>query len=229
MVNSPALSVNKGKVKRLVALPFQKSIQMAYQSIRVRFFRSMVTTMSLVLAVAFLAFIQVGNDIAQGLLNSGNSDFIQILTKAGFDISPENSAVTSSAKQRWIVFLSLLVCVVGIINAQLMSVTERFREIGTLKCLGALDRFIVRIFLLEATMQGLTGALAGSLLGAGAALLTSLTRFGFSMTAHIPWTQIGTTLLYALCIGTFLSLAGVLYPAILASRMRPVEAMRVEQ
>jgi len=229
MVNGPALSANKGDVKRLVALPFKKSIQMAYQSIRVRFFRSMVTTMSLVLAVAFLAFIQVGNDIAQGLLSSGSSDYIHILTKAGFDVSPGDTTIASSAKQRWIVFLSLLVCVVGIINAQLMSVTERFREIGTLKCLGALDRFIVRIFLLEATMQGLAGAFAGALLGATAALLTSLARFGFSMTAHIPWAQINTTLFYTICIGTFLSLAGVLYPAILASRMRPIEAMRVEQ
>ena len=229
MVDSPAITMDSKNVKRLVALPFQKSVQMAYQSIRVRFFRSMVTTMSLVLAVAFLAFIQIGNDIAQACLNSGHEDFLRTLSKAGFDIISEDAAVTSSAKQRWIVFLSLLVCVVGIINAQLMSVTERFREIGTLKCLGALDRFIIRIFLLEATMQGLAGALAGSLLGAFTALLTSLGRFGFSLAPYIPWSQIGTTMFYTLCIGTFLSLLGVLYPAILASRMRPVEAMRVEQ
>ena len=216
-------------MSRLVALPLNKSIQMAYQSIRVRFFRSMVTTMSLVLAVAFLAFIQVGNDIAQGLLNSGNPDLLQALTKAGFDFSPGDTTISSSAKQQWILFLSLLVCIVGIINAQLMSVTERFREIGTLKCLGALDRFIVRIFLLEATMQGLAGAFTGSLLGGAAALLTSLIRFGFSLIAHVPWLEVATTLFFTLCIGTFLSLLGVLYPAIIAARMRPVEAMRVEQ
>ena len=216
-------------MSRLVALPLRKSIQMAYQSIRVRFFRSLVTTMSLVLAVAFLAFIQVGNDIAQGLLNSGNSDLLQALTKAGFDFSPGDTTISSSAKQQWILFLSLLVCIVGIINAQLMSVTERFREIGTLKCLGALDRFIVRIFLLEATMQGLAGALTGSLLGGAAALLTALIRFGFSLISHIPWLEVTTTLFFTLCIGTLLSLLGVLYPAIIAARMRPVEAMRVEQ
>jgi putative ABC transport system permease protein len=54
--------------------------------------------------------------------------------------------VASTAKQRWIIILSLLVCVVGIVNAQLMAVTERFREIGTMKCLGALDRFVLRLF-----------------------------------------------------------------------------------
>jgi len=216
-------------MRRLVALPWRKSIQMAYQSIRVRFFRSMVTTMSLVLAVSFLTFTQVGNDIAQGLLTSGSSEHLQVLTKAGFDISPGDATISSSAKQRWIVFLSLLVCIVGIINAQLMSVTERFREIGTLKCLGALDRFIVRIFMLEATMQGLVGALAGALLGGIAALLTALIRFGFSLLPYVPWLQISTTMFFTLCIGTFLSLLGVFYPAIVAARMRPVDAMRVEQ
>lgn len=216
-------------MSRLVALPLRKSVQMAYQSIRVRFFRSMVTTMSLVLAVAFLTFIQVGNDLAQGVLNSGNSDLLQTLTKAGFDFSPGDTTISSSAKQQWILFLSLLVCIVGIINAQLMSVTERFREIGTLKCLGALDRFIVRIFLLEATIQGLAGALTGSLLGGAGALLTAFIRFGFSLISHIPWLEVTTTLFFTLCIGTALSLLGVLYPAIIAARMRPVEAMRVEQ
>ncbi len=216
-------------MSRLVALPWRKSIQMAYQSIRVRFFRSMVTTMSLVLAVSFLTFTQVGNDIAQGLLASGSSEHLQALTKAGFDISPGDATISSSAKQRWIVFLSLLVCIVGIINAQLMSVTERFREIGTLKCLGALDRFIVRIFMLEATIQGLVGALAGALLGGIAAVLTALIRFGFSLLPYIPWLQISTTMFFTLCIGTFLSLLGVFYPAIVAARMRPVDAMRVEQ
>ena len=127
------------------------------------------------------------------------------------------------------VFLSLLVCVVGIINAQLMSVTERFREIGTLKCLGALDRFIVRIFLLEATIMGISGAVVGSLLGAVIALISSLFRFGSSFFPLIPWFEIGSTMALTTGTGTFLSLLGVLYPAIIAARMRPVEAMRVEQ
>jgi ABC-type antimicrobial peptide transport system permease subunit len=185
--------------------------------------------MSLVLAVAFLTFIQTGNDTASGLLHSGEQTLERSLSKAGYDVNPETHTISSSAKQRWIVFLSLLTCVVGIINAQLMSVTERFREIGTLKCLGALDRFIVRIFVIEATMQGLAGGFAGALLGGGVGVLSTLIRFGFSSFAFIPWSTIGLTMLFAMCIGTVLSLIGVLYPAIVASRMQPVEAMRVEQ
>jgi putative ABC transport system permease protein len=216
-------------MRRLVALPLSKSFQIAYQSIRVRFFRSLVTTMSLVLAVAFLTFTQAGNDFAEGLLVSPDTNFIHILTKAGYDVVPGDLSINSSPKQRWIVFLSLLVCVVGIINAQLMSVTERFREIGTLKCLGALDRFIVRIFVIEATLQGLAGSITGALLGALVAILSSIIRFGLSSSAYIPWSDITATMVYAVCTGTILSLLGVLYPAIVASRMQPVEAMRVEQ
>lgn len=216
-------------MSRLVALPLSKSFQMAYQSIRVRFFRSLVTTMSLVLAVAFLTFIQTGNDTASGLLSSGEESVERSLTKAGYDINPVTKTIASSAKQRWIVFLSLLTCVVGIINAQLMSVTERFREIGTLKCLGALDRFIVRIFVIEATIQGLAGGFLGALLGGLMGLLSTFLKFGFSTVAYIPWTTVGMTMVYTMCTGTILSLIGVLYPAIVASRMQPIEAMRVEQ
>lgn len=222
-------------MRRLVALPFTKSLQMAYQSIRVRFFRSLVTTMSLVLAVAFLTFTQAGNTITDSLVISQDPAFIPTLSKLGFDITSAadkattTSALGSSAKQRWIVFLSLLVCVVGIINAQLMSVTERFREIGTLKCLGALDRFIVRIFVLEATMQGLAGGIVGALLGALVAFAESLARFGLSALAYMPWSALAATTGYAIVAGTGLSLLGVLYPAIIAARMLPIDAMRVEQ
>ncbi len=216
-------------MKRLVALPLSKSFQMAYQSIRVRFFRSLVTTTSLVLAVAFLTFTQAGNNITEGLLSTQNPAFIQILSQIGYDVTPGVTSISSSAKQRWIVFLSLLVCVVGIVNAQLMSVTERFREIGTLKCLGALDRFIVRLFVIEAAMQGLAGSIVGALLGVFTALASSTIRFGLSSASFIPWTGLGTTIFYAVCTGTGLSLLGVLYPAIVAARMQPVEAMRVEQ
>lgn len=216
-------------MRRLVALPFSTSCHMALQSIRVRFFRSLITTTSLVLAVAFLSSVQIGNDFAQAMLASGDPELLQQLTLAGYDLGEGNDSIAASPKQRWIVFLSLLVCVVGIINAQLMSVTERFREIGTLKCLGALDRFIVRLFILEATFQGLAGSLCGALLGLLTAWLTTLFRFGFAGAAHFPGPAILLSVLIALATGTGLSLAGVLYPALLAARMQPVEAMRVEQ
>jgi ABC-type antimicrobial peptide transport system permease subunit len=145
------------------------------------------------------------------------------------DLEPGATRADTSPKQRWIIILSLLVCVVGIVNAQLMAVTERFREIGTMKCLGALDRFILRLFLLEAGFQGLAGATLGALLGGGIALLSGILRFGLTALSHFPWGDALLSVLTASGVGCLLSLIGVLYPAFVAARMQPVEAMRVEQ
>lgn len=216
-------------MKRLIALPFRKSLEIAFQSIRVRFFRSLVTTMSLVLAVAFLCYMRACNDLAQAVLAVGDIDSYQVLIKAGYDVVPGADSITTSAKQRWIVTLSLLVCIVGIINAQLMSVTERFREIGTMKCLGALDRFVVRLFVLEALMQGLAGSLTGALLGVVVATITSALDLGVLVLRSFPWSAIALSMLISIVVGTGLSLLGVIYPAIIAARMQPVEAMRQEQ
>jgi ABC-type antimicrobial peptide transport system permease subunit len=225
----PLSLVEGDKVDRLVVLPFAKSLEIAFKSIKVRFFRSMITTMSLVLAVSFLSFIRVSNDVANSLLAADDITYRQILIRSGYDLQPEETRIESSPKQRWIVILSLLVCVVGIVNAQLMAVTERFREIGTMKCLGALDRFVLRLFLLEAGMQGLAGAGIGSLLGGLFALLNGFVRFGTAAIGSLSFMDAWSSVLFAIIIGCLLSLLGVLYPAILAARMQPVEAMRVEQ
>ena len=229
MKDIPLSSVEADRVDRLVVLPFAKSIEIAFKSIKVRFFRSMITTMSLVLAVSFLSFIRVSNDVVNGLLTTGDPEYREALINSGYDLQPEATRIESSPKQRWIVILSLLVCVVGIVNAQLMAVTERFREIGTMKCLGALDRFVLRLFLLEAGMQGLAGAGIGSLLGGICALLNDFIRFGMDTLRNLSFMDAWMSVLFAVVVGCVLSLLGVLYPAILAARMQPVEAMRVEQ
>lgn len=215
-------------VSRQVVLPFSKSLEISFKSIRVRFFRSLITTMSLVLAVSFLSFVQVDTDTANGLLSSGDIELRQALINSGYDVMPGENNIGSSPKQRWIVILSLLVCVVGIVNAQLMAVTERFREIGTMKCLGALDRFVLKLFILEAGMQGAVGALAGSLAGGLFALASSVIRFGAISLTSVSWGDVALSILFSTCVGFLLSLAGVLYPAYVASRMQPVDAMRVE-
>ena len=217
------------RIERQVVLPFKKSIEIAYKSIQVRFTRSLITTMSLVLAVAFLSFVNVGTDMANGLLAAENFELRQALIRAGYDIQPEDTSIGNTPKQKWIIILSLLVCVVGIVNAQLMAVTERFREIGTMKCLGALDRFILRLFLLEAGMQGLLGSGVGALAGGIVALLNALILFGTVAVTHVDWKSITASMVIAMAVGCLLSLLGVLYPAILAARMQPVEAMRIEE
>jgi len=216
------------RIHRQVVLPMGKSIEIAFNSIRVRFFRSLITTMSLVLAVSFLSFVSVNTDVANGLLSTHDPGLRQALINSGYDLRPEDTRADSSPKQRWIVVLSLLVCVVGIVNAQLMAVTERFREIGTMKCLGALDRFILRLFILEAVMQGLAGAGIGALTGAVFALAGSALQYGTVAFTTPAAVDIALSIAIATGVGCLLSVVGVLYPAFVAARMQPVEAMRVE-
>src|SRR5204863_933204 len=78
---------------------------------------------------------------------------------------------------RWLLGLALLVAFVGILNAMLMSVTERFREIGTMKCLGAHDSFTIKLFLIESLFQGVVGTVLGILTGLILSILALITSY----------------------------------------------------
>ncbi len=123
--------------------------------------------------------------------------------------------------------ISLLVTVIGVSNALLMSVTERFREIGTMKCLGALSSFIRRIFLIESALIGLSGSLLGGLLGFLVAALLYMLTFGpgLVLSALNPLQMLGLYGISLLC-GLVLSVAAAIYPAQFASRMVPASALR---
>jgi ABC-type lipoprotein release transport system permease subunit len=214
--------------RRQIVLPFSKSVEIAWRNLRARLFRSLITAGSLVLAVAFLSFVLVSTDIASGLARHGSAGTLRALYRAGFDVDTVTGAVQAGAKDRWIIILSLLVCTVGIVKAQMMSVTERFREIGIMKCLGALDSMILRLFLLEAVMQGVAGSAAGAVAGLAAAISGGLARFGTDAVTLLPWSDVLLSLVQATGTGLILSLAAVLYPAIVAARMPPVAAMRAD-
>ncbi len=220
-----------GRVQKQVVLPFFKSVEIAVKSIKSRFFRSLITTMSLILAISFYSYIKTNSQIISGLLTTGNKTVVERLSQQGYEVpEPGSSGVMNSKvmnpKEKWILFLSLLVCVVGIVNTQLMAVADRFREIGTMKCLGALDRFVLRLFLIEATLQGLIGAAIGGVAGSVIAILGSVFKFGTIAFFAAGVTAVITVILSAVLLGCTLSIIGVLYPALLAARMRPVEAMR---
>lgn len=129
----------------------------------------------------------------------------------------------------WIIIISLLVTVIGIANAMLMSVTERFREIGTMKCLGALSSFIRRLFLIESGLMGIVGGIVGCLLGAVFSVLVYGLTYGFALTGSALGASLGPLLLSlagSVLAGIVLSILAALYPASVASRMVPAVALR---
>jgi hypothetical protein len=134
-----------------------------------------------------------------------------------------------SPSRLWIIGLALLVCLVGITNAMLMSVTERYREIGTMKCLGALDSFIVKIFLLESSFQGMIGVLLGIVLGLVLALAVQIGNFGGFVLEYFPAAGLVKWAGVAFIVGALLAVLGGILPARRAARMQPVDAMRIEE
>ena len=131
------------------------------------------------------------------------------------------------ARSIWIIVVSLLVTVIGISNSMLMSVTERFREIGTMKCLGALSSFIRRLFLIESTLIGTMGALLGVAFGILFPVLLYSSSYGFGMVfSSLSWGTLGIYGLFSLVVGVLLSMVAAVYPARFASRMVPAAALR---
>jgi len=212
--------------QKQVVLPFKKSVEIAVKSIKSRFFRTLITTMSLILAISFYTYITVNLGIISSIALSHDQNAIQRLSLQGIEIPEQGQPLVLSPQERWILFLSLLVCVVGIVNTQLMAVADRFREIGTMKCLGALDRFILRLFLIEAALQGIIGSALGGVAGALIAFLGALLKYGSPIVVLINLNHVSTSILSGIAIGCLLSIIGVLYPALLAAKMQPVEAMR---
>jgi len=124
--------------------------------------------------------------------------------------------------------LSLLVCVVGVSNAMLMSVTERFSEIATMKCIGALDGSIMGLFVIEAMCLGVIASAAGVTLGT----LLALGRVAINL-GGLLWETPGlsgallTAAGFSALAGLVLAVLAAVGPAWAAARLAPMEAMRV--
>ena len=212
------------KEGRLRELPLSKALQLSWKSLRVRLGRSLLVTGGIVLASGFLTYMLLTNALADHVATRGSAELVARLSSEGVQIAA--SAADRRTEAMWMIGLALLISFVGIMNAMLMSVTERFREIGTMKCLGALDAFIVKLFLLESTLQGVTGTVTGVTLGLVLAYAEALCTYGGEAWRLLPLSTLLQMLGGCVVAGTLLTVAGAVYPARQAARMQPVEAMR---
>ena len=244
--------LDRRTIGKQITLPFAKALEISVKSLKTRFRRSLITVGLIMLAIAFLMTILTTNAFENALVRRAKASApgglsAEALTAWRAETNALKDAVgkrmpdalegpvaaegsvSITAQQWWLIILSLTVAVVGIVNAMLMSVTERYREIGTMKCLGALDSFIVRLFLLESVFQGTAGTIIGTVLGFLLTSLYTLMLYGWVTFKTFP---VGAIMFYGLAsigIGFLLSVVGAVVPALRAAKMQPVDAMRVEE
>jgi putative ABC transport system permease protein len=118
--------------------------------------------------------------------------------------------------------ISLLVGGIGIMNIMLVSVTERTKEIGLRKALGAKRRDVLSQFLIEAVTLALFGGLLGIAIGASAAIAITLAQP--DLPVAVTWDSIALATGVSIAIGLFFGL----YPAARAARLNPIDALRYE-
>jgi putative ABC transport system permease protein len=223
--------ISYGEVQRQITLPWSQAARISYRNVTMRLGRAMITGAGIVLGIAFLVSVWTAK-VAQEGIQAFEAQSARAITGEEAALAPgaeeaEQAERAAAARQTWLVVMSLLVSAVGITNSMLMSVTERFREIGTMKCLGALDEFIVRLFLIESAVLGLLGSLVGAIVGFGVMLLVYIGKER-GVVAMMDWGQMTTYLLIALAIGTVLSLVAAVPPAVRAARMPPAAALATE-
>jgi len=194
--------------KREIIFPISEAFRFCFESIRKRFTRALITALSVVLGISFM---------------------VTLLTMALIlNVVGEAGGGGIQAYQYWMAIIALLVCGVGIINSMLMSVTERYKEIGTMKCLGATDGNVLEIFLIESAILGLLGGTVGSVIGWLAAIIIYGSQFTFPVIFSVPMSaylyEIGRAIVVALGI----SVIAAAYPAWRAARLSPAEALRYE-
>lgn len=207
-------------------IPWSVAFQVSWAGVRRRIFRSLITMLGVVLAISLLTYMFVTGDITDALVALNLNDLNILLQKAGVNIF---SATRVDSMTILLVSLALITCLVGIVNAMLMSVTERIKEIGTLKCLGAMDSFIVKSYFIESTLQGMLGTLLGILIGLVVAVLIASVNYGRYAAGHFPWLGAIESIVIAAVIGILISITASIAPAYWAAKKEPVEAMRVEE
>lgn len=195
-----------------IHFPLSKAIAFSARSVRIRMGRMLVVLMGISSAIAFVV-----------VLLSLDTIIAAINEKTGQNVGE------AGEMRRWWIAVALLISVAGITNAILMSVTERIKEIGTIRCLGAMSRHIIEIFLFEAMFLGLVGGFAGGILGLFITYTYAILTYGWNLvesalTLEIAMSEIGL----AVALSMSLCVVSAIYPVFFAARLQPADAMRYE-
>ncbi len=201
--------------ERTVIAPSTRSEQRVYAQVLVR-----VDDVERIEAVQGRVYSYLTQRSDARVLKAQGNQF-EVLTHEQIVDQIERISATFTAYITGVAVISLVVGAIGIANIILVSVTERTREIGVMKAIGARRRDIIQLFLLEAILLGLLGSAIGSVVGlASGALATAV--IGLPLEVRPIWFVV------AVVVGLLVGIASGLYPAWSAARTDPIEALRHE-
>jgi len=155
------------------------------------------------------------------LITDDQKDSFSIFNMSDIKKTLTSTTQTMSLLLGAIAAISLLVGGIGIMNIMLVSVTERTREIGLRKAIGANNKDILVQFLIEAVLMSFIGGLLGVILGSGTSVLITLIA-GWS--ARVSLSSVILATVFSLAVGVVFGL----WPAKQASQLNPIEALRYE-
>lgn len=195
-------------------LPLREALMFfALQSLRLRLGRMIVVLLGIVFAISFLSALLGTEIIMSGIGKLARSD---------------SGSEGRQSFQRWWMVVAVLIATVGITNAVLMSVTERIKEIGTLKCLGARALHIVEIFLFETLLLGGLGGLLGGILGVFLTAGLFRLQLGPDVWKIFNWLDAARLVGISVGVSLLISLVAAVVPVMFAAKVDPAEAMRYD-
>ena len=217
VIKSKGSSMNDGSDKRIMIPLLKSKIEYAAQRSNFSINIAALTAIKMEETVS-LALGEMR--IVRGLKSYEENDF-EIFKSAGIIEFLKENTVKLRAATIAIELITLLGAAIGLMNIMLVSVTERTKEIGIAKALGATKRWILFQFMFEAIIVCMLGGILGILLAIPLGNIVTLIMGGSFL---IPWMWISLGLAVCIIVGI---LSG-LYPALKAASLDPVEALRYE-
>jgi ABC-type antimicrobial peptide transport system permease subunit len=190
-----------------VSLSIREMFDLSLKSIRRRPIKTAYNIATIILGTSFLTFITLASIV------------LRQYTEASISIE---------TYQYWLAFISLLLCVMSIANSMAIAVLERSKEIGIMKCMGALDRHILLLFFTESTVMSLAGGILGFLFGGMIAAVTYGLQLGFDVVSKVSPFELLSTFGLSVIVAIAVSISATVYPACKAAKARPTEAFKVE-
>jgi len=217
VLKSKGSSMNQSEDRRLL-IPLQTGK---------RYYGTANTNYNVLVAVEDAGQVEMGIDYATALFR--NVRGLRAVQDNDFEITKSDSLIgiirENTTYFRWaaigIGLITLIGAAIGLMNIMLVSVTERTREIGISKAIGATKKAIMTQFLTEAVVICQLGGLIGIALGVAAGNAVAVIANGSFL---FPWAWV----LVAIVTCTLVGLISGLYPALKAARLDPIEALRYE-